>query len=271
MTLVTGTAIGDAIVTAVDAINPMTTAQQTTLKSYWEPIAAAIMATGAGGFTSYNIVSVSCAHGVQSSVAHGMPSAPTLAVVLGCTGGLSVMGSPVLADLGSGNLGVTVLYTVPENYIQLIVRSAVQTFTTGIVTVATWDSSANQQVGSGIVYTSSTASLAPSIAGRYLITATQQFAGGGTGGRFASIVQNGSVRLTSSSFSPGDANSGSCFSLSTISNFNAGDTAVLEMYQDSGGNLNSVVGAPNFPLMQMTQLSNTSAISGTVTLMLLKQ
>ncbi len=110
MTLVNGTTIGDAIANAVNGLNPMSPANLAILKTYWEPMAAAIMATGAGGFTSYNIVSVACEHGVQASVAHGMPSAPTLAVVLGADGGKSVRGSPVLADLGSGNVGVTLDY-----------------------------------------------------------------------------------------------------------------------------------------------------------------
>ncbi len=112
MSVVTNLSIGDAIANAVNVINPMSPANLAILKTYWEPIASGILMSGAGGITAYSIVTAPFQHGVQASGPHGFPGgvAPTMCYALGCDGGLQVRSTPLLVDLGSGNLGVTVRF-----------------------------------------------------------------------------------------------------------------------------------------------------------------
>lgn len=134
-----------------------------------------------------------------------------------------------------------------------VYNSSAQTIGTASTTVLTFNS---ERFDTNTLHDTSTntSRLTAPVTGLYTISGMVTFATNGTGRRQLRITLNGTTDLAIAQF-PGDATLPVRMNVQTIYHLSATDYVELRVYQDSGGNLDTVVGAAASPEFAMALLA----------------
>lgn len=131
---------------------------------------------------------------------------------------------------------VRFLHSPPKDVSARVTKSAVESISNGTETALAFD---QEDFDTHAQHDNSTNNerLTCKIAGKYLITASAQFAANGTGQRFAWIRHGGSTKLAGTGQDAG-ASEQTRLSVSTIYELAVGEYVEVTVWQNSGGALN---------------------------------